>query len=246
MSDLKMLTDLLLPKLDEQYHRLSGSMIHSISRMMRILNNMTYAHDFSDITHCRKTELHPGSLFREVIQQELAPLLEKTDLKLEFKDLSESVFCMMDEHQIKQALYALLSNAATYAPKGSTIQVVLKKSGNRLAFSVSDHGTGIPEQVMSSVFSRYLRQDAVEDGRFGIGLGLVLVRSVATAHQGTTMIQQLPEGGTRVTVTIPICTGKDNILSSDTAKLLVHSTSDGLVGLSNVLPSELYAPKKPS
>ena len=246
MGDLKMLSDLLLPKLDKKYDPLAGSMNHSIFRLLRILNNMSNAYDFSDPTRCRKTELHPGILFRNTICHELAPLTEKAGLALEFKDLSEGVFCLLDEHQIKQALYSLISNAATYAPKGSVIQVVLKKSENRLAFSVTDQGSGIPDHVMSSIFSRYRRQEAAEDGRYGIGLGLVVVRAVAAAHEGTTMIQRLPEGGTRVTVTIPIRKSKDASFASQTANFVIHSTSDGLVGLSNVLPSEVYTPKKQS
>ena len=64
--------------------------------------------------------------------------------------------------------------------------------------SVTDHGPGIPADRIDAVFDRYYQGD--ESGNAGIGLALV--KQVADAHGGVTVVSPLPgrESGTRFTL----------------------------------------------
>ena len=66
-------------------------------------------------------------------------------------------------------------------------------------------GSGtIPEELLPTLFTRYLRQPGLEDGRFGIGLGMVLIRGAAANHGGTVLIDHPEEDLTRITMTLAI------------------------------------------
>ena len=110
-----------------------------------------------------------------------------------------------------------------------------------LYLTVQDTGTGIPEALRGSLFSRYQRQPAIEDGRFGLGLGLVLVRSAAAHHGGTVLVDS-PKGiGTRVTMTLAIRQDIPKGFRSPILRVDYSGERDhGLVELSDVLPAECY------
>ena len=117
----------------------------------------------------------------------------------------------------------------------------LTRNGRMLRLSVTDSGSGIAQSVRSSVFSRYLRQPALEDSRYGIGLGMVLIRTAAAHHGGAVLIDQ-PEGvGTRITMTMSIRQSKQATLRSNVLRVDYAGERDhGLIELSECLPTELY------
>ena len=131
---------------------------------------------------------------------------------------------------------------ATSVGQGGTIEAELTQTGQFLRLSIQDSGSGIPDCVRGSVFDRYLRQPALEDSRFGIGLGMVLIRSAATAHGGTVLIDQ-PEGqGTRITMTLAVRQDSDpmvraSVISVDYAGGWDHR----LLELADALPPALFS-----
>ena len=134
----------------------------------------------------------------------------------------------------------MVSNAVKFTPKDGAIQASLVRRGNRLYLSIRDSGSGIRQDLDGDVFTRFRRQCGLEDGRFGIGLGLVLVRSAASAHGGAVLIDS-PEGiGTRITMSLAIrqadSTVRSRILRVDYAGEQDH----GLIELSELLPDALY------
>lgn len=83
----------------------------------------------------------------------------------------------------------LLDNAVRYSPAGSVVDVTLARSG----FSVRDNGPGISPEALARIGERFYRppgQDAT-----GSGLGLSIVRRIASLHQMSTTFHNAPEGG---------------------------------------------------
>jgi len=73
----------------------------------------------------------------------------------------------------------------------------------RVAFlDVSSTGPVIPAGVADTLFEPFRRLDPTPGGP-GLGLGLAIVRSVATAHDGTVSAQGRPNGGLDVSVVLP-------------------------------------------
>ena len=99
--------------------------------------------------------------------------------------------------------------------------------------------------MRGTVYSRYRRQPGMEDNRFGIGLGMVLIRSTATAHGGTVLIDHPSEGGVRLTMTLAIKQNLDSAVRASIMQVDYAGERDhSLIELSDVLPSSLYETKK--
>ena len=82
-----------------------------------------------------------------------------------------------------------------------------RRADGSVELSVSDEGPGIPEEDFSRVFERFYRVDksrARDPG--GTGLGLAIVKHLIELHGGSVRAENRPEGGTRVTITLPLAT----------------------------------------
>jgi signal transduction histidine kinase len=65
---------------------------------------------------------------------------------------------------------------------------------------VDDEGPGVPEQRMEQVFEPHFRLAGQQQG-YGLGLGIA--RNIAHSHGGEVSLQNLREGGLRVTLQLP-------------------------------------------
>jgi signal transduction histidine kinase len=61
--------------------------------------------------------------------------------------------------------------------------------------SVADNGPGIPPEKLVSVFEPFVRLDPARTAATGTGLGLSIIRSVARAHGGDVVLENLAGGG---------------------------------------------------
>lgn len=113
---------------------------------------------------------------------------------------SDALGTIVADHQrLKQILIKLLANAANFAADGTKIELKCWREGEDLAFTVSDNGPGIPQDVLRTVFSRFESHGR----RGGAGLGLSIVESFVSLHHGTVTIDSREGEGTRVTCRIP-------------------------------------------
>lgn len=111
----------------------------------------------------------------------------------------------MDGEALGRALLNLVDNAAKYSPWESGIEVRLERSDAWAQITVTDQGPGIPEDERAHVFERFARGRAALASRVpGTGLGLAIVRAVVLAHGGEVTLVCPSEGGTRVTIRLPL------------------------------------------
>ncbi|MBP6419830.1 MAG: ATP-binding protein, partial [Giesbergeria sp.] len=59
---------------------------------------------------------------------------------------------------------------------------------------VCDHGPGVPEALRERIFEPFYRLPGASERAGGVGLGLALVRSIATRHGGRVYCQDRPDG----------------------------------------------------
>ena len=115
-----------------------------------------------------------------------------------------------DPDKIDQVLSNLLENAVRHGEGTVTIDVTPsacpreREDGENVATSVtvSDEGTGIPEESMNRVFTRFWRGSK----RGGTGLGLYIVKGIVEAHGGTITVGRAPGGGAEFRFTLPVGT----------------------------------------
>jgi len=104
--------------------------------------------------------------------------------------------------RLDRALANLVDNAARHA--SSRVKVTVARHGDRVRTVVDDDGPGIPVIDRERIFERFTRLDGSRSrDRGGAGLGLAVVRSVATRHGGYVWADVNPEGGARFTLELP-------------------------------------------
>jgi len=106
--------------------------------------------------------------------------------------------------RVEQLLGNLLSNAIKYAG-GKPIRVSVRAGGSEAVVEVRDHGPGIPEAHFDRLFRRFERASSLRHYG-GLGLGLFLIREIATAHGGTVSAENAPDGGAVFRVRLPLRT----------------------------------------
>ena len=100
-------------------------------------------------------------------------------------DLDEGVEVYVDPDRLEQALVNLLTNAARYGGPQRLIRVVAAGGGD-LVIEVHDDGPGVPRKHEIIVWDRFERGPNRYNATIpGSGIGLAIVKAVATAHGGT-------------------------------------------------------------
>ena len=210
----------------------------SLHQMLRLIGNMSDAGRSPAAS--RQETMDIGALFSEIFEK-AAALAEHAGVTIRYHGLEKQVLCMADREQLERAILNLISNALKFAPAGGMIEANLTPSGKMLRFSILDNGPGFAQNLLGSVFNRYLRQPCIEEGRYGLGLGMVLVRNAAASHGGAVLIDQPAGGGARVTMTIAIRQNPSGTLRSPVLRVDYAGEQDhALVELSDCLSADLY------
>jgi signal transduction histidine kinase len=103
---------------------------------------------------------------------------------------------------VQQLVANLIDNSVRHNIPGGDIRVATRTSHGRAVLSVTNSGQVIPAAEVDRLFQPFQRlgpRPARRDG--GHGLGLSIVRAIATAHGATTAARALPGGGLEVDVT---------------------------------------------
>jgi two-component system sensor histidine kinase KdpD len=109
---------------------------------------------------------------------------------------------LLDPVEIDQVVTNLLENAQRHGAPSSTVTVRARMQDGELRVSVEDSGPGVPEESLARIFDPFYR--TASDGRSaGSGIGLAVARGLVAAHGGRIWAENRPEGGARITFTIP-------------------------------------------
>ena len=224
------------PAVREQAARLNRGLL----QMLRVIGNMSDAGRYCEgKSACMETR-DITMLMQEIFDRS-RDLISHAGLHLSFRNLSMPVDCLVDSEKLERAVLNILSNAIKFTPKGGTIDCSLTRRGQLLCLQVQDSGSGIPDNIRGQIHNRYQRQPGIEEGRYGIGLGMVLIRSTAAIHGGTVLIDHPKEAGTRITMTLAIRKAQGGSLRSPVLRVDYSGERDhALVELSESLPAALY------
>lgn len=111
-----------------------------------------------------------------------------------------------DAARLERVLHNLLDNAVSFSPERGRIEIELERVGPQVLISVSDNGSGIPEDAREKIFERFhsLRPDDEGFGKHS-GLGLAIARTIIEAHFGTLRAYARSDGapGARMEIALP-------------------------------------------
>jgi len=108
-----------------------------------------------------------------------------------------------DDGYLEQILRNLLSNAAKYGEnRPVTVTARRGATDHEVSLVVRDQGPGFVDGDEDRVFDLFYRGNAASRRAAGSGIGLYVVRALATAMGGTVEARTHPEGGAEVIVNL--------------------------------------------
>lgn len=163
-----------------------------VQRLRRLVRSGTVAKRRTDINHIINNVL---LLFEYE--------LNKIDIEIQFTQISGAPQIYVDDIQIQQVLVNLVRNsldALLETARGEgMITIGAEQRGAELDVWVQDNGAGIPAKFRDRLFDAFFTTKSQ-----GVGLGLSICRSIATAHGGTLRFSSPAEGGSRFTLSLPL------------------------------------------
>ena len=126
---------------------------------------------------------------------------KKGDREFELQ-IEEDVIIQGDRFYLSQTLDNLIINAITYCPKGKII-IYLNKYKNRIEFSISDNGVGIPKDELQDIFGAFFVSSKTKTLAGGRGLGLTLCKRVLELHNGRISANSNEQKETTISFVLP-------------------------------------------
>jgi signal transduction histidine kinase len=154
-----------------------------------------------------------GALTLELREQELVALIDSCVRGVEAQARARNVSveaqvangvrarCAPD--QVQRVLYNLLTNAVRHTPEDGSVAVHAQTDPEEVRIVVEDTGDGVTPETATRMFDRFWREDGARRSGDGTGLGLAIARGLVEAHGGRIWAEKRPEGGTRVSFTLP-------------------------------------------
>ncbi len=200
---IKLLLERTMEKLNEKDRQLLLAAHEDLQRLKTLVSNLL---DLSKI-EAGKMEMEFENISLHTLGQNAFGVLEsQIDAKgIHFTlDLPQNLpNVSADSNKITWVLTNLISNALHYSESGGTIRLSAEHLGPFVHISVSDNGPGIPSEVQSKIFDKFvqIKSDKVLGGS---GLGLTICKEIVRAHGGTIWVDSTPGEGSIFTFTLPI------------------------------------------
>ena len=112
---------------------------------------------------------------------------------------------LCDRIWLTEAIGNLVKNALDHTTQGDRIQIRWQQSPCLTTIAVEDSGSGIHPEDLYHIFKRFYRSRFSKDTQ-GVGLGLLLAKSIIEAHQGSIEVYSEPGHGTTFTICFPMMT----------------------------------------
>ncbi len=165
----------------------------AVERIFQSTMNLTkIVEDFLNVSKIEsggmKYEMTPFSLseIARDMSKDLSITASQKGLKLNFEsDKDEECTVNGDREKIRQVVLNFIDNSIKYTPEGGSINVSVKKSGNKVMFAVKDTGMGMTPEIKATLFQKFARGDGARMNTGGSGLGLYLAKQIIEAHKGT-------------------------------------------------------------
>jgi len=218
-------------------------------RLLKLVNTLL---DFSRIEAGRaQATFRPVDLaiYTLGLSSAFRSVIEKAGMRFEIDctPLSQAIY--IDKEMWEKIVFNLLSNAFKYTLRG-LIRVTLREENDCAILQVMDTGVGISEAELPRMFERFHRIPSSGRTHEGTGIGLSLVRELATLHGGYVSVQSREGQGSTFTVAVPfgkehlpstqISTGADN--GYDVALADLYLTE--ITGLGNEVKPDGFIPAK--
>lgn len=191
------------PLTDDQREFLD--VMHGSSQfMLALINNLlSYTAIESGRLQLDRTPTDLGALVRRNLSRNrFLGVPKNIDIGVEIDD--DLPLLSVDPHKCEQVLNNLISNAVKFSEPGRGILVRCRREDAHVVLEVEDHGQGIPEAELPSLFTPFARTSVrATRGEGSTGLGLAIVKRIVEGHGASIDVRSRVGEGTTVAVRLP-------------------------------------------
>ena len=177
-----------------------GSEADRLNRMSQKLLSLSRIEDQSD-SDCEIVYFAPTV---DKVVRMLTPYANETNVTIE-TSLSDDCSILILEDDLYQIIFNLVENGIKYNIAGGSVRIHVTRSDDNALLTVSDSGSGIPEESLPHIFERFYRVDKARARKSGgSGLGLSIVRNMVERNNGEIHVESTEGQGTTFTVSFPV------------------------------------------
>jgi PAS domain S-box-containing protein len=135
-----------------------------------------------------------------------------------------------DDVLLEKALDHLVDNAVKFTDKGR-ITLGIRNSENEIELFVQDTGSGIDQEIQSSVFQIFMQEDLADTrGYEGSGLGLSITKGLIELMGGKIRMESEKGKGSAFFLTLPLVKNKSKeIMSPDKTKSIINKSDSAVI-----------------
>jgi signal transduction histidine kinase len=195
LTGIRSLTQMIAesPLDDERRGRYTGVILDEITRLDRIVGNLTDLARRSTPDNTASVHTPIATLFEDLAML-VAPRARRAAVTLRVQPTDVTVLAPRDA--LAQALLNLLINGVEHSPPHGTVHLHAEQMSDHVDIVIRDEGPGVPVDQRARIFEPFTSTG-------GTGLGLAVVRRLAAEHAWTVAVDDAPEGGARFTLRIP-------------------------------------------
>jgi signal transduction histidine kinase len=189
-----------LTKTAEYYARVG----HEIERMQSLINDLLLIAELED-----QAPIAPEiiNFSREVahLSNDLKTLQPERPIETR---IEPGILVNISHNYAQQMLANIFANLRRHTPEDSQVLILLVTAGNKAVLTISDAGSGLPEEVYKSgiqYFQRFDRSRSRESG--GSGLGMTIMKRIIENADGTITLRKSEFGGLEIEISLPVNRG---------------------------------------
>lgn len=200
--------ELLLQALERK--GINGTFVRSTEAVITASRRMSVTlRDLVDLTHLeagQKLQLNPVPVelpnFIKELCERYRGLLQTDRIEVDAEEGLPRV--LADPDRADRILINLISNALRHSKSGTPVTVTLARQDDQVVTSVTDMGSGIPNEQMPLLFQPYQRVELGLRSRETVGLGLYVTKGLVEAQGGEIWVQSQVGKGSKFSFTLPI------------------------------------------
>lgn len=151
-------------------------------------------------------ELNKGNImlvpFIKTVIEEMQPISEKSDLKINFK-YTHDVKVLADDTHLRRVIKNLIQNAISHSESKNDIEIKLEEIPHFATIKIIDCGKGISKENLEKIFNKYY-STAKKFRKIGTGLGLYLSQQIVKSHGGEIVVKSKEGVSTEFCIKLPI------------------------------------------
>jgi signal transduction histidine kinase len=175
---------------------------YMLERLVEDLRLLTLAE--SRQLHFEPKDIHLAELLQKVVSL-FQPQAAGKHIDLVLTPVEQNLMLHIDPQRLEQVIGNLIGNSLRYVPSGGKIQLGSQTADGEVVLTVSDTGSGVPEEELPYIFDRFWRGEksrARVTG--GAGLGLAICKNLVEAQGGSISAKNRAEGGLEVVIRFPV------------------------------------------